>query len=63
MMTPEQIQAALIDRKPRFVADKTGLSYVTVWRVAKGNFKGLNYQTVKVLSDYLQSGEGKSDAQ
>jgi DNA-binding Xre family transcriptional regulator len=61
MMTPTQIQAALADRKPKIVAQKTGLSYQTVWRIASGNFSGLNYETVKALSDYLQG--SANDAQ
>lgn len=58
MMTPDQIRTALADRKPKVVAEKTGLSYMTVWRIARGNFASLNYETVKLLSDYLQ---GKSN--
>lgn len=54
MMTLDEIMAALADRKLNAVADATGLSYDTVWRVAAGKTKRVSYETAKVLSDYLQ---------
>ena len=55
MMTLEQVQQLLADRKPAVVANATGLSYDTVWRVQRGNVKAVSYDVVKRLSDYLQS--------
>ena len=54
MMTLDEIMAALADRKLNAVADATGLSYDTVWRVAAGKTKRVSYETAKTLSDYLQ---------
>lgn len=55
MMTIEQVQQLLADRKPAVVANATGLSYDTVWRVQRGNIKAVSYDVVKRLSDYLKS--------
>lgn len=54
MMTLEQVRAGLQDRKLRIVAAATGLAYDTVWRVATGRMDRVSYETVKVLSDYLE---------
>lgn len=54
MMTLEQVQQLLADRKPVVVANATGLSYDTVWRVQRGDMKAVSYDVVKRLSDYLQ---------
>lgn len=59
MMTLEQVKCVLRDRKLRAVAEATGLSYDTVWRVASGRADRVSYETVRVLSDYL---EGSRDA-
>lgn len=57
MMTVDQVREALADRKLRTVADKTGLSYDTVWRVRNGdNCHRVSYEVVKRLSDYLTAG-------
>lgn len=53
MLTLEQIQAALADRKAKVVAAETGLNYMTVWRIANGKETNPKFATVKVLSDYL----------
>jgi len=54
MMTLEQVQAALQDRKLPQVAERTGLAYQTVWRVAAGRIERVSYDVVKALSDYLE---------
>lgn len=54
MMTLEEIKRNLKDRKLTTVASATGLSYDTVWRVAKGNTIAVSYSTIKALSDYFQ---------
>lgn len=56
MLTLEQIQEALKERKLKIVAEKTGLAYDTVRRVAYGHFKEPSYSVVKRLSDYLTGG-------
>ena len=53
MMTLEQVQAALSDRRLMVVAKETGLSYYTVRRVAKAEDQKVSYETIKRLSDYL----------
>ena len=54
MMTLEQVQRALQDRKLPVVASETKLSYQTVWRIASGNIKRTSYESIKKLSDYLE---------
>jgi hypothetical protein len=53
MLTVEQVKDALHDRKLRVVAEETGLSYDTVWRVSTGNNVRVSYDVIKRLSDYL----------
>jgi len=59
MMTLPAVVAALEDRNLKAVADKTGLAYDTVRRVANGSTIEVSYKTIEVLSDYL---EGKLPA-
>ena len=59
MLTIEQIRAALNDRRLPVVARETGLAYDTVWRIASGRYRQVQYETVKALSDYLMRGPGK----
>ena len=54
MMTLAQVQAALADRKISTVAQETGLSYDTVWRVARGRVSMVSYDVVERLSRYLE---------
>jgi DNA-binding Xre family transcriptional regulator len=55
MMTLDDIVRALHDRKATVVAQEVGLSYQTVWRVARGDVKNISYDTAKKLSDYLNN--------
>jgi transcriptional regulator with XRE-family HTH domain len=55
MMTLDDIVKALHDRKATVVAQEVGLSYQTVWRVARGETKNVSYDTAKKLSDYLNN--------
>jgi hypothetical protein len=55
MMTIDDIVKALHDRKATVVAQEVGLSYQTVWRVARGDFKNISYDTARKLSDYLSN--------
>lgn len=53
MMTLDDIVKALHDRKATIVSQEVGLSYQTVWRIARGETKNVSYDTAKKLSDYL----------
>ena len=53
MMTLDDIVKSLHDRKATVVAQEIGMSYQTVWRIARGDVKSASYKTVKKLSDYL----------
>ena len=52
MMTVEQVAEALSDRNLVVVAERTGLNYHTVWRVATGCTNPA-YSTIEKLSAYL----------
>lgn len=52
MMTVKQVADALSDRNLVVVADRTGLNYHTVWRVATGCTNPA-YSTIEKLSAYL----------
>ena len=58
MMTLEQVKEALRDRRLRVVAEETGLSYDTVWRVSSDNTQRVSYDVIKRLSDYLEPSHG-----
>lgn len=51
-MTVEQVAEALSDRNLVVVAERTGLNYHTVWRVATG-CTNPTYSTIEKLSAYL----------
>lgn len=51
MMTIEEIREALRRRKLPIIAEETGISYQTIWRISTG--ESASYATVKKLSDYL----------
>lgn len=52
MMTAQQVAEALSDRNLVVVAERTGLNYHTVWRVATGCTNPA-YSTIEKLSAYL----------
>ena len=52
MMTVKQVAEALSDRNLVVVAERTGLNYHTVWRVATGCTNPA-YSTIEKLSAYL----------
>ena len=54
MLTLQQAQQALHDRKPRVVARATGLSYQTIWRVQRGIVSCVSSHTLAKLSEYLE---------
>jgi DNA-binding Xre family transcriptional regulator len=55
MMALDDIVRALHDRKATVVSQEVGLSYQTVWRIARGEVKNVSYDTAKKLSDYLSN--------
>jgi hypothetical protein len=57
MMTLEQIQAALRDRRPRMVADATGLHYNTIREVRDNPKANPTYAVLRALSEYLSQRE------
>jgi hypothetical protein len=59
MLTLDEIRAMLLERKLKIIAERTGLAYDTVRRIAYGYAQEPTYNTVKILSDYLQ---GESNA-
>jgi transcriptional regulator with XRE-family HTH domain len=55
MLTVEEIKDKLKDRTLTKVAEATGLSYPTVWKIANCESERVEYGTVKKLSDYLEA--------
>ena len=55
IMTIEEVRAALRDRRLVVVASEVNLSYPTVKAIVDGRTSP-KYETVKLLSDYLQRG-------
>lgn len=53
IMTIEEVRAALRDRRLMIVAIETNLSYPTIKSILDGRTSP-RYETVKLLSDYLQ---------
>jgi DNA-binding Xre family transcriptional regulator len=54
MLSPEKIVTILKDRNLREVSRRTGLSYMTVWRISHGCAGNIEYNTVQKLSEYLE---------
>lgn len=57
MMRLEDIVKKLKDRRLSTVAQRTGMSYTTIWQIANGVQKSPKYKHVEALSDYLESEE------
>lgn len=55
MLSMEKIVEILQDRKLSVVSKRTGLSYITVWRIARGCAGNVGHVTVCKLSDYLEA--------
>jgi len=53
MITLLQVVELLQDRNISHIAEKTGLTYQTVWRVKNG-VPNVSYSTLKKLSDYFE---------
>lgn len=55
MLSIEQIQEQLGDRRLYAVAAASGVSYQTIWKIARRKHRNVTLSTVKKLSDYLES--------
>jgi len=53
MLTKEEVAKRLKDRNINKVSRKVGLSLPTIYNIANGGSG--NYETVKILSDYLEN--------
>ena len=53
MMHPDEIKEALRPYKLYVVAEETGLSYMTLNKIVKGEHKNINFTTIMKLSEYL----------
>lgn len=54
MMTLDEIRHALQDRNLSIVAQKTGLHYQTIWRIARGARPDFTYDTIRRVSEYIE---------
>jgi len=54
MMTPEEMQKALEDRRLAVVSRETGIHYNTLRSIRDGDNKNPSYRVAKLLSDYLE---------
>jgi len=55
MMTLEQIKASLDDRNLKLVSERSGVPYQVLLRIKKGTTTNPAYNTIKALSEYLES--------
>lgn len=55
MQTIQEILKRLEDRNLRAVAERSGVNYMTLYRIAKGDTKDPSYSIVKRLHDYLEA--------
>lgn len=55
MLTIEQIQEQLDDRRLYVIAAATGVSYQTVWKIARRKHQNVTLSTVRKLSAYLEA--------
>lgn len=61
MHTPEQIRTALRHHNLSAVAKETGIPYMNVWRLVRGDPKRAGYETVRGLSEYLDTNSTKAE--
>ena len=53
-MTTDQIIAALSDRKITIVAQRTGISLGTLYKIQRGQVENIRVSTITRLAAYLQ---------
>lgn len=54
MLTIERIRELLLDRRLAMVADATGIHYATIQAIKTGKVTNPSYETVRLLSEYLE---------
>jgi len=59
VLTLDEIRAMLLERKLKVIAERTGLAYDTVRRIAYGYAQEPSYSTIKTLSDYLENNDAR----
>jgi len=57
MLKLEEVAKRLQDRRLPEVSRRTGVSYITVWRISTGRAENVMYDSVVKLSDYLEAPE------
>lgn len=57
VLSAEEIAEKLQDRNLTVLSMRTGVGYPTLWRLKKYPEYGVNYETVKKISDYLEQNE------
>lgn len=55
MLTLQQIQDKLKDRRLRVIAQDIGVSYPTLLSIAQGKSKNPSYRIVQLICEYLES--------
>lgn len=60
-MTLLEIRERLSDRNLTTVAERTGLSYPTVYMIAKGRQTNPSYSTIEKLTQYLTGATNDAD--
>lgn len=54
MLKIEEIRKRLLDRRLAMVADSTGIHYATIHAIRNGKVTNPSYETVRLLSEYLE---------
>ena len=60
MLTIEEIRNKLLDRRLQMVADATGIHYATIQAIRNGRVTNPSYETVRLLSEYLEERNEKN---
>lgn len=60
MMAIEEIREKLLDRRLQMVADSTGIHYATIQAIRNGRVTNPSYETVRLLSEYLEEKNEKN---
>lgn len=60
MMTIEEIRHKLLDRRLQMVSDSTGIHYATIQAIRNGRVTNPSYETVRLLSEYLEEKNEKN---
>jgi len=54
LLSLEDIQRLLKDKRLYVVSNETGLSFPTIKKMADGKKENFTYKTIKAISDYLK---------